>query len=166
MANDFRTRYRGGYIISEFSIEGLRALEADLYRMGKELATKEGVNVAKAAMMPVAADTRNNIIQDDLVDTGALKRSVRVLGASRPRESAVVGQVRVGVGKRGRYKSGARKAAYALQLEYGTLTRPERPFLRPAFDGKEREIGFRTRQLLRNRIIKWKMNNFDRRIYY
>ncbi len=111
-----------------------------------------------------------------IYDTGALARSVQVYpktykqqiskSNSRARGGRrVIADVRAGVGgkpginKRGPNK-GNRKPVYALQVEYGTENSAfgslaPQPFMRPAFDGKERAIAYRLRTLLRNQIIKW-----------
>ena len=152
---DFKTvRTRNG-IYSVFEVKGLDAIEKDLLRMEREVRTDKGKAAAKAAMMPVKQDVLNNIAKKSLIDTGALRASVRQVVANDKR--GIRSDVRAGVDRRGTYvRSGRRKPAYALQLEYGAQGRDERPFMRPAFDGKEVELAERLRRLLANTVIRWK----------
>ena len=170
MAKDFKITRRYGGIYETFEVKGLSDLEKDLFRMGQELATQKGIVAAKAAMMPVAANVRSNIRSQRLKDTGSLLQSVRQsCKVSKKNKRVINSMVMAGHDRRGAYKSrknkGKHRAAYALQNEFGTKTgtwfsgfKPtkERPFMRPAFDGKERQIANRLKQLLNNGIIAWK----------
>ena len=171
MAKDFRVVRRFGGIYNEFTVEGLDKIEQEFLRMDKELRTQEGKRAMRATMMPVMQDVKANIRQQNLTDTESLLRSGRVTsGHVRPQD--LVCDVRFGTDKRGRYKrpsrasqniKGDRKPAYALQNEFGTKDSAfgptkERPFMRPAFDGKEARIAERLKALLNNRIIRYKLS--------
>lgn len=123
-----------------------------------------------SAMKPVMANIKGNIRRQDLRDTESLLRSGRITnGHVKPQD--LVCDVRFGTDKRGKYKRGSRtsankpgdrKPAYALQNEFGTKDSAfgptkERPFMRPAFDGKEVQIAERLKQRLKNRIIRFKL---------
>ena len=170
MAKDFRVVRRYGGIYNEFTVEGLDKIEQEFLRMEKELRTEEGKRAMTSTMKPVMANIKGNIRQQNLTDTESLLRSGRVTnGHVRPQD--LVCDVRFGTDKRGRYKrpsrasqnlKGDRKPAYALQNEYGTKRgrfgpTKERPFMRPAFDGKEVQIAERLKQRLKNRIIRFKL---------
>lgn len=170
MATEFRTRVRAGGIYTEFTVEGLREIEQEFMRMEKELRTQEGQNAMTSAMKPVMANIKGNIRRQDLRDTESLLRSGRITnGHVKPQD--LVCDVRFGTDKRGKYKRGSRtsankpgdrKPAYALQNEFGTKDSAfgptkERPFMRPAFDGKEVQIAERLKQRLKNRIVRFKL---------
>ena len=170
MATEFRTRTRASGIFTEFTVEGLREIEQEFMRMEKELRTQEGQNAMTSAMKPVMANIKGNIRRQDIRDTESLLRSGRITnGHVKPQD--LVCDVRFGTDKRGKYKRGSRtsankpgdrKPAYALQNEFGTKDSAfgptkERPFMRPAFDGKEVQIAERLKQRLKNRIIRFKL---------
>lgn len=181
MNKDFRIVKRRGGIYEEFAVDGLDELDRELHRMAKEMATQKGHNAVTASMMPVAADVRKNITTGvhskqqnksggpGIYDTGSLLKSVRVVPQrfkGQTKNHRVYADVRAGTDRRGTYKSGDRKGLhypfYALQVEYGTENSafgplPEQPFMRPAFDGKERSIAYRLRLYLRNQIVAWKL---------
>lgn len=184
MKKDFTLKMRGKGIYEVFEVKGLDALDRDLRRMGEDLATQKGHYAVTASMGPVAGEVKTNLMTgrhseqrgkkggQGIYDTGALSRSVRVypktykqqVASKQRRGRRVIADVRAGTDRRGTYKSGARKGNrmpfYALQVEYGTENSafgslPPQPFMRPAFDGKERAIAYRLRTLLRNQIIRW-----------
>ena len=170
MATEFSTRVRAGGIYTEFTVEGLREIEQEFMRMEKELRTQEGQNAMTSAMKPVMANVKGNIRRQNLRDTESLLRSGRITnGHVKPQD--LVCDVRFGTDKRGKYKRGSRtsankpgdrKPAYALQNEFGTKDSAfgptkERPFMRPAFDGKEVQIAERLKQRLKNRIVRFKL---------
>ena len=170
MADDFTVRVRNGKIYNEFTVEGLKDIEKEFLRMDKELRTEEGKSAMTSAMKPVMANVKGNIRRQDLRDTGSLLRSGRITnGHVRPQD--LVCDVRFGTDKRGKYvrdaratanKAGDRKPSYALQNEFGTKSgkfgpTKERPFMRPAFDGKETQLADRLKQRLKNRIIRFKL---------
>ena len=181
MNKDFRIVKRRGGIYEEFAVDGLDELDRELHRMAKEMATQKGHRAVTASMMPVAGEVRKNITTGvhskqqnksggpGIYDTGSLLKSVRVVPQrfkGQTKNNRVYADVRAGTDRRGTYKSGDRKGLhypfYALQVEYGTENSafgplPEQPFMRPAFDGNERRIAYRLRQLLRNQIVKWKL---------
>jgi HK97 gp10 family phage protein len=170
MADDFTIRRRNGKIYNEFTVEGLKDIEKEFMRMEKELRTQEGQSAMTSAMKPVMANVKGNIRRQGLTSTESLLRSGRITnGHVKPQD--LVCDVRFGTDRRGSYKrnarasankKGDRKPAYALQNEYGTEDSAfgptkERPFMRPAFDGKEVQIAERLKQRLKNRIIRFKL---------
>lgn len=185
MSKDFtliRTR-RGIY--ERFQVEGLDALDADLKRMEKEMASQLGHVAITKAMAPTKDRVVSNLKTGahsqntkkkggkDIVDTGALLESVRqrpkkLTSQNNRHKGYLYSDVLAGVqGKRGRYKrTGKRKPIYALQVEYGTENSafgplPEQPFMRPAFDGHERRMANELKHELKNTIVKWKRNKKD-----
>lgn len=170
MARDFRTVKRSGGVYTEFTVDGLNDIEKEFMRMEKELRTQEGKNAMTSTMKPVMANVKGNIRRQDLTDTESLLRSGRITnGHVKPQD--LVCDVRFGTDKRGKYKrnaratankKGDRKPAYALQNEFGTKDSAfgptkERPFMRPAFDGREVQIAERLKQRLKNRIVRFKL---------
>lgn len=188
MSKDFtRIRTRFG-LYERFQVEGLDALEADLQRMEKEMASELGHRAVTKAMKPTLSRVKNNLSSGAhsankskkggkaIVDTGALLRSVEQKPATLERQSyRKKSELRSYViagkgGKRGAYKTGDRKGMrkpiYALQVEYGTENSafgvlPEQPFMRPAFDGYERSIADDLKEALKQTIVKWKTTSKD-----
>jgi HK97 gp10 family phage protein len=141
-----------------FKVEGLKEIDADLKRMGIETGNDKSLKAMKATMGPVAGDVRGNIP----VAHGELKKSVRITANKDKR--GLKAEVRAGAPAPRKNKAGgAQKPVYALQVEYGADSifgkQPERPFMRPAFDGKEEQIANRLKRLLSNLIIGWKLKN-------
>ena len=149
---DFKIVRRRGRSYFTFKMEGLDALTKDLARMSGELAGQEGKYVAVKSLEPMAHRVRANVP----VDTGLLKESVRQTKGRQDRRG-VVASILVGYPRRATAK-GSKRAAYALQVEYGTTHRPERPFIRPAFDGHEVELAENVKRWLKLRIIRWKFH--------
>ena len=167
MPDDFHIVTKGRKTYNEFGVKGLDALEADLYRMAEEARAELGKKVVAAAMDPVKARVARNLRKESVYDTGAIQDSLRMGAYHDSKKERVRADVRVGTDKKGKYKrSGKRKPAYALQIEYGSKnsafgTQPARPFMRPAFDGHERGIADHLRRLLSSRIIHWRSTNKD-----
>jgi hypothetical protein len=61
MARDFREVKRRGGIYTEFTVDGLSAIEKEFMRMEKELRTQEGKNAMTSTMKPVMANVKGNI---------------------------------------------------------------------------------------------------------
>lgn len=173
---DFKviTTRRGVY--NRFEVKGLDAMWRDLKRMAGELASDEVGTAAVAAMRPVEARVKANILRQDIPDTGSLLKSVR-LKPYNPRGArrATLRGASVMAGMSGKFRStykrgnkmgfkkGDRKPVYALQNEYGTtnptifgIIHPERPFMRPAFDGYEMQIANVFKRQLARRVAIWK----------
>lgn len=167
MRDDFKIvkKKRGTYY--EFGVKGIDALEEDLYRMAEEARSELGQKVVAAAMYPVKARVASNLRKESIYDTGAIQDSLRMGAYHESKKERVRADVRVGTDKRGKYKrSGKRKPAYALQVEYGSKNsafgeQPARPFMRPAFDGHERGIAEHLRRLLSSKLIQWRRTNKD-----
>lgn len=183
MAKDFEEVKIRGKTYLRFGVHGLDALDKDLERMGRELATQKGYTAVRASMMPVMGEVKTNLRTGAhsentkngaaIVDTGALLNSVKLWPASfagheRTRRSgSVYTDVRAGLSGKRETKKGKKRPIYALQVEFGTEDSafgplPPQPFIRPAFsDAKMRPVAERLRQLLRNQIVRWKMTNKD-----
>ena len=166
MAKDFKVVRRRHGLYNEFEVKGLDLLDRELERMGKELAGQLGKQAVEKALRPVASRVKANISMAGFKGTGALRDSVRTTVHLSKKPRGIRGEVRVGVDRRGKYKkSGRRKAHYALQLEYGTSEKnpfgaqPERPFIRPAFDGHERSIAASAKNALQSKILRWKLRD-------
>ena len=178
---DFEVIKTSRGIYNRFKLEGLDAMWKDLERMAGEFAGDECETAAINAMKPVEARVRGNIIRQDIPDTGSLLKSVRLVGynpnrlgrAPKRRKGLRGASVMAGVSGRHRstykrdtksgFKKGDRKPVYALQNEFGTtnptifgIVHPERPFMRPAFDGHEVSIGNAFRDELKRRVAVWK----------
>jgi len=163
---DFKVVRRKHGLYNEFEVKGLDMLDKELERMGEELATTLGKQAVEKALHPLENRVKANINTQNLRDTGALMRSVRTTVNLSKKPRGIRGEVRAGVDRRGRYKkTGQRKPAYALQLEYGTTDKnpfgaqPERPFMRPAFDGYERQLAAKARSALYSTIFKFKLRD-------
>ena len=173
-------------IYNRFKLEGLDALYKDLERMAGEFAGDECEQAAISAMRPVEARVKANIVKQDIPDTGSLLKSGRLTGynpnrlgrAPKRRKGLRGASVMAGVSgkhrstyKRGNklgFKKGDRKPVYALQNEYGTtnptifgIVHPERPFMRPSFDGHETAIGAAFKRHLARRVAIWKYRTRD-----
>jgi HK97 gp10 family phage protein len=165
MAKDFKVVSRKHGLYNEFEVKGLDMLDRELERMGKELASQLGKQAVQKALRPVERRVKSNIAMAGFKGTGALRDSVRTTVHLSNKPRGIRGDVRVGTDRRGKYKSGARKAHYALQLEYGTSEKnpfgaqPERPFMRPAFDGHERRIAADARNALYSTVFTWKLRD-------
>lgn len=166
MAKDFKVVRRRHGLYNEFEVKGLDLLDRELERMGKELAGQLGKQAVEMALRPVASRVKTNISMAGFKGTGALRDSVRTTVYLSKKPRGIRGEVRVGVDRRGKYKkSGRRKPHYALQLEYGTSEKnpfgpqPERPFIRPAFDGHERSIAASAKNALQSKILRWKLRD-------
>jgi HK97 gp10 family phage protein len=166
MKKDFKVVRRRHGLYNEFEVKGLDMLDRELERMGEEVATKLGKEAVEKALRPVSNRVKSNITSQNFKGTGALMESVRTTVNLSKKPRGIKGDVRVGVDRRGRYKkSGRRKPAYALQLEYGTTDanpfgeQPPRPFMRPAFDGHERRMAADARNALYSTIFKWKLRD-------
>jgi len=166
---DFKVVRRKHGLYNEFEVKGLDMLDKELERMGEELATTLGKQAVEKALHPLENRVKANINTQNLRDTGALLRSVRTTVNLSKKPRGIRGEVRAGTDKRGKYKTGTRKgqrkASYALQLEYGTTDKnpfgaqPERPFMRPAFDGYERQLAAKARSALYSTIFKFKLRD-------
>ena len=169
MAKDFKVVRRRHGLYNEFEVKGLDMLDRELERMGKEVASQLGKQAVEKALRPVASRVKANISMAGFKGTGALRDSVRTTVHLSNKPRGIRGDVRVGTDRRGKYKSsarkGKRKAHYALQLEYGTSEKnpfgaqPERPFIRPAFDGHERSIAASAKNALQSKILRWKLRD-------
>jgi HK97 gp10 family phage protein len=166
MAKDFKVVSRKHGLYNEFEVKGLDLLDRELERMGEELATQLGKQAVQKALSPVERRVKSNIAMAGFKGTGALRDSVRTTVYLSKKPRGIRGEVRVGVDRRGKYKkSGRRKAHYALQLEYGTSDKnpfgatPERPFMRPAFDGHERSLAASAKNALQSTILRWKLRD-------
>lgn len=166
MAKDFKVVRRRHGLYNEFEVKGLDLLDRELERMGEELATQLGKQAVQKALRPVERRVKSNIAMAGFKGTGALRDSVRTTVHLSKKPRGIRGEVRVGVDRRGKYKkSGRRKPHYALQLEYGTSEKnpfgaqPERPFIRPAFDGHERRIAADARNALYSTVFTWKLRD-------
>ena len=169
MAKDFKVVRRRHGLYNEFEVKGLDMLDRELERMGKEVASQLGKQAVEKALRPVASRVKANISMAGFKGTGALRDSVRTTVHLSKKPRGIRGDVRVGTDQRGKYKSGARKnkrkAHYALQLEYGTSDKnpfgatPERPFMRPAFDGHERSLAASAKNALQSTILRWKLRD-------
>ena len=169
MAKDFKVVRRKHGLYNEFEVKGLDMLDRELERMGKELASELGKQAVEKALRPVQSRVKANIAGAGFKGTGALRDSVRTTVHLDKKPRGIRGDVRVGTDSRGKYKSsarkGKRKAHYALQLEYGTSDKnpfgaqPERPFMRPAFDGHERSMARSAKNALQTTILRWKLRD-------
>lgn len=178
--HDFKVERRRNGIYNTFELKGLDDMWKDLQRMAGEFAGDEVETAAISAMRPVEARVKANLRQQDVIATASLLKSVRVAGynpnrlgrAPKRRKGLRGASVMAGVSgkirstykrKSGAFNKGDRKPVYALQNEFGTtnptifgIIHPERPFMRPAFDGYEVSIGNNFRRQLARRVAIWK----------
>jgi HK97 gp10 family phage protein len=96
-------------------------LSKRLRELGPKIARKHGRKAVRAGAKPVLDEARRRVA----VDTGALKKSLRIVSA-KPRGSTVGAQVRS-------------LAPHAHLVEFGTVKMAAQPFLRPALDARAQE---------------------------
>lgn len=167
MANDFKVVRKRNGVYNEFSVVGLKDFERELERMDSELRSNVAKKIAVESVEPMKRRVITNINLKDIIDTTALKESVRVSSGFNRYTKGVQADVRAGVDRRGYYKSKrkgfGRKPFYAMQIEYGTSkanpfgATEERPFMRPAFDGYERQLANHAQKKIHNRIMIYKL---------
>lgn len=140
-------------VVGSIQIQGMKQLQHALDRLPKNVARKVSRRSVRRGAVIIQADAKRRVP----VDTGALKRSIRVVESGRmSRKGIVLFRVRT-IRKHGGY--------YANLVEFGTQPRvvalaklrdkatgrvrliknlnvgamPAKPFMRPAFDTKKRE---------------------------
>jgi HK97 gp10 family phage protein len=102
-----------------------------LKELGPRVARKHGQKAVREGLKPVLAEARRQVP----VDTGALKRSLRIVNLKRRFGGVVAAQVRS-------------LAPHAHLIEFGTVKMAAQPFLRPALDsGAQRVFDVLGRQL-------------------
>lgn len=150
MPKDFQVVRRGGKQYFRMKLEGLDLMAKELHDMAGELAAEEGLQIARASMAPLTDEVRRNVP----VDRGLLKESIRMTKGRRDKRGIVISTL-AGYRHR-RTGKGKKRAAYALQVEYGTSKYRPQPFMRPAFDGKERKYIDAIVRHTNLRVIKWR----------
>ncbi len=152
--------------MAEFSFEltGLRELEVQL----RTLPAKVAGNTLAASVAAGARVVRDEAIARAPVDTGAMKAQIftkRVRTGSDLEKTSIVG-VRGGkakyantkrnrqLGRAGKDYANAGATFYWRFVEFGTSKRAAQPFLRPAFDAKQREAADAIAERLDQRIQK------------
>ena len=131
----------------KFKINGAKELERNLKRLPLTLERR----VAKSAVRAGAAVIAKEAKQRAPVDTGVLKRSIKVVARSR-RFGDAVASVVTRAGKR--WQSKNMDAWYAGLVEFGTRQRPATPFLRPAVDATQKQAVRAMAKKARERIAK------------
>lgn len=111
--------------MAEVEIIGATRLIARLARLEKSLNVAAVKNIKR-----VAGDIRDDAKAICPVDTGSLRRSIRVGSYARPARH--VFSIRVTAGGHITNPKTKRKVDYASYVEYGTSRQPGQPFLRPA----------------------------------
>lgn len=108
------------------------------------------VKTAKAAMRPVAARVRSAAP----VDTGLLRKSVRVASA-KPKKGSVVAAAGITIVAR-KNKRGEKQPNpfYWRFLEKGTSKMSAQPFIRPAFDASTQQVLSDLSQALRKELLR------------
>jgi HK97 gp10 family phage protein len=106
-----------------FNIRGADDLARTLKELGPRLARKHGQKAVREGLKPVLAEARRLVP----VDTGALKRSLRVRNKRSRRRDAVGAEV-------------SATAPHAHLVEFGTVKMAPQPFLRVALDANRQEV--------------------------
>lgn len=128
-------------------VQGLRELEQKLHSLGPQLAKNALRSSVNAAAQVVKKEAQTRVP----VDTGRLKRALYVKHI-REESNATQQTFYVSVRQGKRYQQKDLDAFYWPFVELGTVYKPARPFLRPAFEAaKERAIE-RIRDKLAERI--------------
>jgi HK97 gp10 family phage protein len=130
-----------------FKIEGGKELDKALKQLGYDMEKK----VAKSAVRAGAQVIRKEAMLNVPVESGTLKKSIRVVTRSR-RVGDAVASVVTRSGKK--YQSNGMDAWYAPLVEFGTKNRPATPFLRPALDSKGVEAVKKMSEVIQKRIAK------------
>jgi len=105
--------------------------------------------VNEKAFTKKAEEIRDEAKQLCPVDTGSLKRSIRVQKHARPRTS--VHKVGVSAGGYVTNPKTDTKVNYAAYVEYGTSKSPAQPFMRPAIEKHKEDVARLLKKELRNR---------------
>ena len=128
--------------MSEVEIYGAQKLIARLARLEKALdpAAVKGVKeVAKAI--------RNDAKEICPVDTGSLKKSIRIGTTAKP--SGHTHSIRVTAGGYVTNPKTKRKVDYASDVEFGTSKQRAQPFMRPAIVKHRRELAKAIKEAIR-----------------
>lgn len=108
------------------TITGDKALDRKLATMDQKLETK----LLRKAVRIVAKDVADTAKRLVPVDSGRLRRSIKVRAAKRSRRNRGVVKVRVTTGQQDKLFVG--EAFYGGMVEFGTSKMEAQPFLRPA----------------------------------
>ncbi len=122
------------------SVKLLGAKELD--RKLRKLEPKIGKKVIKGALREAAKMILKVAKQKVPVDTGALKKDLKVRAMKRKK-----GRYGVLIGTAAGWGKG--KTFYGAYLEFGTSKRPAKPFLRPAFDETKEAVIRRLKRRLK-----------------
>ena len=122
---------------------GAQKLKARLVEMQRGL-----LNEAEKAIREIAVKIRDDAKRFCPVDTGSLKKSIRLGVTARPAGNIRIIQVRAG-GYVTNPKTG-RKVDYASHVEFGTSRQRPQPFMRPAIDNHKKDLA----RVLRRKISK------------
>ena len=106
-------------------IEGVRKLERKLLKLEPKIGKKVVRQAVRKAAKPILAAAKSNVP----VESGELKRNLKIKALKRKKHRF---GVMIGTG----LKWFTGDQFYAAFVEFGTGTRPARPYLRPAFDTK------------------------------
>lgn len=99
----------------------LAKLEPNLAKKRVRTAMRQGLKLIQAEAKARAP-----------VDTGRLRRAIKVRAAKRKKQTKGIVRINVQVGA-GDFQG---ETFYAAIIEYGSSTRPPHPFMAPAFDSK------------------------------
>lgn len=128
-------------------IRGLEELHGKLNELGDELAQQKKLrSVARRAFKPVLDSAKAKVP----VDTGILRDSIAIAGAS-PKETVAA----VGLVVRKLFKSGDPRFDASWRwhfIELGTRFKAARPFMRPALDSNSQVVLANVKDLLQKAI--------------
>lgn len=108
-------------------IEGAAEMDRALRLLPKQIQQKTLVTALRAGARPIRDEVRRQVEGQGLVDSGRLRDGIGVETVKGNPQGAIV---RIGPVK---------KAFYGLFAEFGTITAPARPILRPSFDARAAE---------------------------
>ncbi len=128
-------------------VQGLRELEQKLHSLGPQLAKNALRSSVNAAAQVVKKEAQTRVP----VDTGRLKRALYVKHI-REESNATQQTFYVSVREGKRYQQKDMDAFYWRFVEFGTVNKPPRPFLRPAFEAARERAIERIRDKLAERI--------------
>lgn len=110
----------------QVKIEGMEELDKALRRLPDRVQKRVLKTALRAGARVIVKDAKNRVP----VDSGTLKKSIKVVSGKSKKGPQATARVFVTTG---------REAWYSHLIEFGTVKKAARPFLRPAFDSTQTE---------------------------
>ena len=136
--------------IEKSAIQGIDEINKFLARLGVD-AKKVAEEAMRSEARAVAKIARSNHAKNGSVDSGDLKKTVRVMkNKTRSKETVSISAVAGSAKNRNKKKKKTTKTDpfYAVFVEFGTNTAKAKPFMRPAFDQIKNGVADRAQEQL------------------